>query len=117
VELAARLQGCDPAQAFERAKERFDLGVFAERPVRTYSRGQKQRIALARAVVHAPRLLLLDEPTSGLDVGAQERLVTLIKEEAARGVSVVVVTHDATFGSVIGGRVYRVERGRILVNR
>lgn len=113
IELAARLHGCDPSRAFEASKTRFDLGVFAERPVRTYSRGQKQRIALARSVVHAPKLLLLDEPTSGLDPAAQARLVQLVKEEAERGVAVVVVTHDAGFAAELGGDRHRMERGRL----
>lgn len=113
IELAARLQGCDPVRAFARAKERFELGAFAERPVRTYSRGQKQRIALARAVVHEPKLLLLDEPTSGLDASSQERLVTLVKEEAERGAAVVVVTHDVGFTSAVNAVRHRMERGRL----
>lgn len=53
--LAARLHGLDPAAAFARAEGRFDLASFADRPVRTYSRGQRQRLALARALVHGPR--------------------------------------------------------------
>lgn len=114
IELAARLQGCDPVLAFERARVRFDLGPFAERPVRTYSRGQKQRIALARAVVHGPRLLLLDEPTSGLDSAAQDRLAVLVKEETSRDVAVVVVTHDGAFATAVGGVRRRMERGRLL---
>jgi heme exporter protein A len=114
IELAARLQGKDPMRAFEAARARFDLGVFAERLVRTYSRGQKQKIALARAVVHAPKLLLLDEPTSGLDAAAQARLVDLVKEEAARDAAVVVVTHDAGFAEAVDGVRHRMERGRLL---
>ena len=113
IELAARLQGCDPVRAFENAKSRFELGTFVDRPVRTYSRGQKQRIALARAVVHSPRLLLLDEPTSGLDAASQERLIALVKEEVTRGAAVVVVTHDGAFASAVDAVRHRMDRGRI----
>jgi heme exporter protein A len=113
IELAARLQGVDPAAAFSRAAARFDLAAFAGRPVRTYSRGQRQRVALARALVHAPRLLLLDEPTSGLDAGAIERLVNVVREEASGGAVVVVVTHDVGFTAAVEGRVIALDRGRV----
>ncbi len=112
IELAARLHGCDPAEAFARAAARFDLSAFAGRPVRTYSRGQKQRVALARALVHGPRLLLLDEPTSGLDAGATKRLSAVVREEADAGGTVAVVTHDPAFAEAIGGDVITLERGR-----
>jgi heme ABC exporter ATP-binding subunit CcmA len=112
IELAARLHGRDAQQAFTHAAERFDLGAFAARPLRTYSRGQKQRVALARALVHEPRLLLLDEPTSGLDAATTERLAGVVREEAAAGATVVVVTHDSGFAEVIGGSVVALERGR-----
>ncbi len=112
IELAARLHGCDPDAAFQRASERFDLGGFAARPVRTYSRGQRQRVALARALVHDPRLLLLDEPTTGLDAVAAERLTAVVREEAQRGVTVVVVTHDAAFYEALGADLIALERGR-----
>ncbi len=113
IELAARLHGCDPRSAFERAAARFDLRAFAERPVRTYSRGQRQRVALARALVHEPKLLLLDEPTTGLDAQATGRLVDVMKEEVAAGATVIVVTHDAAFGDALGGRVIGMQNGRV----
>jgi heme exporter protein A len=112
IELAARMHDCDPAEAFGRASDRFELGSFVERPVRTYSRGQRQRVALARALVHAPGLLLLDEPSAGLDQSATHRLVAVVRDEAARGAVVVVVTHDAAFASAIGGQIVTLERGR-----
>jgi heme exporter protein A len=113
VELSARLYGCDPVEAYRRAAQRFDLDAFATRPVRTYSRGQRQRIALARALVHGPQLLLLDEPTAGLDRGSTDRLVEVVREEAGRGAIVIVVTHDAAFAESVAARAITLERGRV----
>lgn len=113
IELAARLHGIDAAQAYVRAKDRFELGAFAERPVRTYSRGQRQRIALARSLVHAPKLLLLDEPTTGLDAAGLRRLVDVVREEASAGSAVVVVTHDMAFADAVGDARLALDRGRV----
>ena len=113
IELVARLHGLEPGPAFARAKERFGLDAFAERPVRTYSRGQRQRISLARALVHSPRLLLLDEPTTGLDALSIDRLATVIREEIQSYRIVVVVTHDPAFADRVGGDRVEMERGRI----
>lgn len=113
IELAARLFGRDPREAFASAAERFELGGFVERPARTYSRGQRQRVALARALVHAPRLLLLDEPTAGLDAVGTDRLAEVVREETARGAVVVVVTHDPVFAEAVGRSHVTLERGRV----
>jgi ABC-type multidrug transport system ATPase subunit len=113
IELAARLHDGDWRTAFARAVERFDLGGFAGRAVRTYSRGQKQRIALARALVHRPRLLLLDEPTSGLDPSGRARLSDVVREELAGGATIVAVTHDTDFAHDIGGHEIMLDRGRL----
>jgi heme exporter protein A len=114
IELAARLQGCDAHKAFARAVERFALEGFVERPVRTYSRGQRQRVAFARALVHQPRLLLLDEPTTGLDSSGVDRVRGVVAEEAQRGAVVIVVTHDGPFVDAVGGHVVTLERGRVV---
>jgi len=114
VELAARLRGMDPQEAFRRASDRFGLGLFAERPFRTYSRGQRQRVALARALVHSPCLLLLDEPSTGLDARGVALLSAVVREEAARGAVVVVITHDEPFARAVGDVHRRVERGRLV---
>jgi heme exporter protein A len=118
LHLAARLYGIDPARAFAEASDRFELASFADRPVRTYSRGQRQRIAVARALVHKPMLLLLDEPTTGLDTSSTARLVDVVTAENARGAIVVVVTHDESFARDVlakskGDRL-EMERGRVV---
>lgn len=113
IELAARLNGLEAAEAFESARARFELGAFAERPFRTYSRGQRQSVALARALVHAPRLLLLDEPTTGLDAASVVRLLKVVRQEAERGAVVLVVTHDEGFARDAGDVRIVLDRGRI----
>jgi ABC-type multidrug transport system ATPase subunit len=114
VELAAALYGMDRARAYARMAERFELAAFADRLVRTYSRGQRQRIALARALVADPKLILLDEPTTGLDKVAAARLGAVIREEQARGAYVVVVTHDVGFAKGYCDASVELERGKIV---
>jgi len=94
-------------------RERFELGSFAERPVRTCSRGQLQRLALARALMPKPALLLLDEPSTGLDVRGVDRLASVIGEERERGAIVALVTHDAPFAERLADRRLRLDRGRL----
>jgi ABC-type multidrug transport system ATPase subunit len=113
IELAARLAGVDPEEAWRRSAERFAIGEFGGRAMRTASRGQRQRVALARAVVHAPDVLLLDEPSTGLDVSAVERVERVIAEEVARGATIAIITHDAKFAASMKHERYRMDRGRL----
>jgi putative ABC transport system ATP-binding protein len=86
------------------------------REARTLSGGEKQRVALARALANASEVLLLDEPTAALDPDAGERIVGLLRALCARGLSVVMVTHDEAHARALGGKRYRVERGRLEVD-
>ena len=82
-------------QAVEDALTRVDLSAFAGRAFTALSGGQRQRVLLAQALArHAP-ILLLDEPSTGLDAESRDRTRAILAEEAARGVAVAVVTHDA----------------------
>ena len=114
IALAARLSGVDPVREFARVEELLALGPFADQPVATLSRGQRQRIALARAVVHSPSVLLLDEPLTGLDPDSAERVEGLVAREIAGGTIVVVVSHSAGFAERLGARVLRLEAGRVV---
>jgi ABC-type multidrug transport system ATPase subunit len=113
VELAASLAGVDVKDAYAAVEARFGLAQFQDRTLRTYSRGQRQRIALARALVGNPQLLLLDEPTTGLDAAGIGKLGSVLQEENARGTTVVMVTHDAAFASEHCARSVTIERGVI----
>jgi heme exporter protein A len=112
--LTAKLYGLPAdAPAQQALEQRFELGPFMLRPARTYSRGQLQRLALARALLHAPRLLLLDEPSTGLDAHGVQRLTEAMLQERARGAIVVLVTHDAPLAAAVADRRIRLERGRL----
>ncbi len=114
VELAARMRGVDPEAAWREACQRVGAEAFGDRSFGTLSRGQRQRIALARALVHTPSVLLLDEPFSGLDPGSSERLERVLVDERDRGSIVVVVNHSPGLAAKLGARTVRIENGRIV---
>lgn len=114
IELFASLCGIDLAPEWQGVAERFELGPFVDRPLRTCSRGQRQRISLARALVHEPAVVLLDEPTTGLDKSGVARLLAIVDREVARGALVIVVSHEPElFRERSRGRLV-LERGRVL---
>jgi ABC-type multidrug transport system ATPase subunit len=92
--------------------ELVHLGDLADKPARVLSRGQQQRLSLARALIHDPGVLLLDEPASGLDPGARIDLRNLLRELAAQGKAVVVSSHVLSeLDEMADGAVF-VNRGR-----
>jgi ABC-type multidrug transport system ATPase subunit len=113
VELAGRAYGVVDPTAWERARDRVDARAFADRPVRLLSRGQRQRIALARALVHAPSVLLLDEPWAGLDTKSSDLLERALIAERDNGTLVVVSSHAPDQAERLGARRIRLTAGRI----
>ena len=93
----ARLSGLPAAAARERAAEVLrHVGLYEERyrPIGGYSTGMKQRVKLAQALVHDPRLLLLDEPTNGLDPAGRDEMLALVKRTGTEfGMAVIVASH------------------------
>jgi len=105
-----------------KADDRIDqlldqLGLDPARtePVRTYSRGMLQRLALAKALLPEPAVLLLDEPFTGLDVLAGDRLNSLLKKEAARGCTILFSGHDLAGAEKVASRYVLLEEGRVAV--
>ena len=93
---------------------RLGLDARAGQQVRTLSRGETQRAAIARALLHDPAVLLLDEPFTGLDRLAAEELGRLLGELAARGRATVLVTHDVEEGTELASEVAFMRAGRFL---
>lgn len=82
-------------------------------PVLRLSTGEKQRLALIRAFVQTPPVLLLDEPTGPLDPASVGRIETLLRDRLARGLILLLVTHDPEQAARLGGRHLRMEAGRL----
>ena len=92
---------------------RLGLGGRAERSVRDFSAGERQRVAVARALAHAPAVILADEPTASLDRASADRLIDdLLTVVAAEGCTLVAVTHDARLARRLG-RELRLADGRV----
>lgn len=85
-----------------------------ERPARRMSGGEQQRLALARALAKDPDILFLDEPTASLDPAAIKALEDLIRDVAARGIKVVMSTHNLGEARRLGGEIVLLHRGRIV---
>jgi tungstate transport system ATP-binding protein len=92
------------------------LGGLERRPARRLSGGEQQRLALARAFARDPAVLFLDEPTASLDPAATKAIEDIVRTITARGVKVVMSTHDLGQAKRIGGNVVLLHRGRLIEN-
>ncbi len=103
-------------QPEKRISDVLDLVGLAPRRrdlVRTFSRGMQQRLAIGRAVLHDPEVMLFDEPHTGLDQDACQMLDTVLKEVAARGRTVVMTSHDLARVADLASRFDVISRGVI----
>src|SRR5678815_4640793 len=108
------LRGDARRSAVEGVIEFMGIGELRERHVERLSKGLKQRVALGRAIIHDPQLLVLDEPAANLDPRARIEFRTLIRELAADGKTVLLSSHILTELAEICDEVAVIEKGRIL---
>ena len=93
--LYAKLYGCEsPRHLADEWLDTIGLSYARDVPIREFSKGMKQRLSLARAMVHSPQLLLLDEPFDGLDVKSVQLFQDLLRQQLCHGTSVFLVTHQ-----------------------
>jgi tungstate transport system ATP-binding protein len=90
------------------------LADFTDRPARRLSGGEQQRLALARALARGPDVLFLDEPTASLDPAATKLIEDIIGDVAARGIKVVMATHDLGGARRLAGEIVLMHRGRVI---
>lgn len=114
LHLFGRLYGVnDPKARATSLIERFEAADFADLPLTELSRGQEQRGALCRAIVHEPDLLLLDEPSTGLDAPSRERLWKVAREQALSGTIVIFSTHDHASAQEVADHVVEIVDGKL----
>jgi ABC-type multidrug transport system ATPase subunit len=116
LDFFARLYGLDAATGVPAALERARLTERADEDVHSFSRGMRQRLALERALLHQPRLVLFDEPFTGLDDAAVGDVSRRLQAIAACGAIVVVATHDLDIADGLVTRVALVRNGRLLAD-
>jgi len=115
IAFAARLKGIDdPRAAADRTLGRVGLSDVRGRVIDHLSKGYRQRVGLAQALVHDPEVLVLDEPTSGLDPAQRKEIRELLKELAAGARTVILSTHVLAEVEAVCERAIIINRGRVV---
>ncbi|MCX6697110.1 MAG: ATP-binding cassette domain-containing protein, partial [Methanoregula sp.] len=115
--LMGELYGLPRTRAEQRSSELLGMVGLLERrdqKVQAYSKGMKQRLILAMALIHEPELLFLDEPTSGLDVQSTQMILTLLRELNNKGTTIFLTTHNMEEANRLCHRVGIIRAGKIV---
>ncbi len=114
--LAGKFYGLKSSKLLKRSEElleQLDLYQKRNNPVGEFSKGQKQRISIASALVHNPEILFLDEPTSGLDVQSQRLIKDIMKDMNDHGTTIFLTTHNIEEANILCDIVCIINNGRI----
>ena len=117
LEFVAGLWGVEPRLAASRAAELLQwLGLkpHADERCESFSKGMRQKVTLAGALIHEPRVIVLDEPLTGLDAGAARDVKALLRERTRAGATVVMTTHILEVAERMADRIGIIARGRLI---
>ena len=117
VRYFAELNGMDKNEAdksIEKLSERLEMKEFMDRRVGKFSRGMKQKVAIARSIVHEPKVILLDEPTAGLDVTASRLIHDFIKNCKKENKAIVFSSHSMQEVEKLCDRIIIIHKGKML---
>jgi ABC-2 type transport system ATP-binding protein len=117
LEFVAGLWGVAPEAARPRADDLagwLGLGPHATARCETLSKGMRQKVALAGALVHDPRLIILDEPLTGLDAGSARQVKTVLRERVRAGGTVIMTTHTLEVAERMADRIGVIAGGRLI---
>jgi ABC-2 type transport system ATP-binding protein len=117
LEFVAGLWSVEPALAAARASELLDwlgLAPHADERCEGFSKGMRQKVALAGALVHEPRVIILDEPLTGLDAGSARQVKTVLRERTQAGGTIVMTTHILEVAERMADRIGIIAHGRLI---
>jgi ABC-2 type transport system ATP-binding protein len=117
LEFVAGLWGVAPDVASARARELLGwlgLAPHAQARCETFSKGMKQKVALAGALVHEPTLIILDEPLTGLDAGSSRQVKTVLRERARAGATILMTTHILEVAERMADRIGVIAHGKLV---
>lgn len=117
LHLSGKMYGISKAQRIERVDKilsRLDLSDHRNKPVRTFSKGMRQRVSVACAIIHQPQVLFLDEPTSGLDVHSRRLMFETIRHMNEQGSTIFVTTHNIEEANELCQTVCIIKKGKIV---
>ena len=117
LEFVAGLWGIEPAVAQARADDLLDwlgLAAHAQERCEGFSKGMRQKVALAGALVHEPRVIILDEPLTGLDAGSARQVKSVLRERVDAGGTIIMTTHILEVAERMADRIGVIARGRLI---
>jgi ABC-2 type transport system ATP-binding protein len=117
LEFVAGLWGIAPALAEQRAQELLswlDLAPHAHERCEGFSKGMRQKVALAGALVHDPRVIILDEPLTGLDAGSARQVKSVLRERVNAGGTIVMTTHILEVAERMADRIGVIAHGKLI---